>query len=87
MREVVQFEVRGIGKHMPRTRYQRGTLRTSVPAQASCPERPLPRGQYHATWYGYVSQPDGTEIRRKSEKIIHRQLAEPVGLPTPIPAL
>ena len=76
MRAVLDFDLRSLGKHMPRTRYQRGTLRVSVPAHGNRQERHLPRGYYHATWYAYVRQPDGTEIRRKREKIIDRELAE-----------
>ena len=76
MRAVLDFDLRALGKHMPRTRYQRGTLRTSVPAHGDRKERHLPRGQYHATWYAYVRHADGTELRRKREKIIDRELAE-----------
>ena len=77
---VVSFDVRHIGKHMARRRYQRGTLRTGVPAHAGNPERKLPRGTYWATWYRYVRQPDGSEARRHREKIITRELAEKHGI-------
>ena len=60
---------------MSRTRYQRGTLRTSVPAHGDRPERKLPRGEFWASWYQYVSV-GGKEKRRKKEKIITRELAE-----------
>ena len=73
---VVDFDVRRVGSHMPRARYQRGTLRTSVPAHAGRPERRLPRGEYWCQWFRYVLVPDGRELRRKREKIITRELAE-----------
>jgi hypothetical protein len=60
---------------MPRSRYQRGTLKTSVPAHGSRAARRLPRGQYWGAWHQYVTLPDGSEIRRKREKIIGRELA------------
>jgi hypothetical protein len=75
MLPVVPFDVRGVGRHMSRTRYQRGTLRTSVPAHGGRPERRLPRGEYWAQWFRYVTV-DGKELRRKREKIIDRELAE-----------
>jgi integrase len=65
---------------MLRRRYQRGTLRTSVPAHGGNPERKLPRGTYWGTWYRYVQQPDGSETRRHREKIITRELAEKHGI-------
>jgi integrase len=77
---VVSFDVKDIGKHMSRRRYQRGTLRTSVPAHRGNPERKLPRGTYWGTWYRYVREPDGSEVRRHREKIITRELAEKHGI-------
>jgi integrase len=77
---VVSFEVRDIGKRMARRRFQRGTLRTIIPAHGGDPARKLPRGTYWATWYRYVKRPDGSEIRRHREKIITRQLAEKHGI-------
>ena len=65
---------------MSRRRYQRGTLRTAVPAHRGHPERKLPRGTYWATWYRYVRQADGSELRRHREKIITRELAEKHGI-------
>jgi integrase len=65
---------------MARRRYQRGTLRTSVPAHGGDPERKLPRGIYWGTWYRYVRQPDGSETRRHREKIITREVAEKHGI-------
>src|SRR6187549_1354286 len=73
---MLSFDPRTIGSHMPRMRYQRGTLRTSVPAHGPRAERRLPRGQYWCSWYAYVKTPDGREIRRKREKIIDREIAE-----------
>lgn len=61
---------------MQRTRYQRGTLETVVPAHGGRPERRLPRGQFWAQWYQYVRRPDGSERRRRREKIITRELAQ-----------
>ena len=40
---VVSFDVKDIGRQMPRRRFQRGTLRVSVPAHGGNPERKLPR--------------------------------------------
>jgi integrase len=40
----------------------------------------LPRGTYWATWYRYVRQADGSELRRHREKIITRELAEKHGI-------
>src|ERR1035438_2763898 len=77
---VVSFDIKNIGKHMSRRRYQRGTLRTSVPAHGGNPERKLSRGIYWATWYRYVRKPDGSEARRHREKIITRELAEKHGI-------
>lgn len=76
MLPVLDFDVRTVGKHMSRTRFQRGTLRTSVPAHRGWPERRLPRGEYWSQWYQYVLLPDGREVRRQREKIITRELAE-----------
>jgi len=61
---------------MPRARYQRGSLRTSVPPRKGKPARKLPRGTYWAQWYQYVRTPGGKERRRRREKIITRELAE-----------
>jgi integrase len=65
---------------MSRRRFQRGTLRTSVPAHGGNPERKLPRGTYWATWYRYVRRPDGSEVRRHREKVITRELAAKHGV-------
>jgi hypothetical protein len=65
---------------MSRRRFQRGTLRISVPAHGGNPERKLPRGTYWGTWYRYVRQPDGAEARRHREKVITRELAEKHGI-------
>lgn len=75
-RAVVDFDIRSVGRSMPRARYQRGTLRTGVPRHGGRSERKLPRGQYWAQWYQYVRQPDGSEKRKQREKIITRELAE-----------
>jgi len=77
---VVSFDVKGIGSHMSRRRFQRGTLRTSVPAHDDRPERKLPRGEYWAQWFQYVKRSDGREKRRRREKIITRELAEKHGI-------
>jgi hypothetical protein len=77
---VVSFDLKDIGKHMPRRRFQRGALRAIVPAHGGDPERKLPRGTYWATWYRYVRQADGSEVRRHREKIITRELAEKHGI-------
>ena len=75
-RTVVTLDLRNIGRHMGRQRYQRGILRTNVPAHGDRPEQKLARGEYWAQWYQYVRQPDGSEKRRRREKIITRELAE-----------
>src|SRR5438270_2270995 len=66
-------DLRKIGIHMGRQRYQRGSLKTVAPGTKSKPERQLPRGSYWARWHRYVG-PDG---RRRSplEKIITKELA------------
>lgn len=76
MTQVLQFDVRQIGRHMPRTRSQRGTLRTSIPAHCGRPEKKLPRGTFWCEWAYYIRLADGTERRRQREKIIDRALAE-----------
>ena len=73
---VVDFDLRRIGAHMPRSRYRRGTLSTRVRAHSGHPERKLPRGQYWCMWYRYVRLPDGRERRQQREKIITKELAE-----------
>src|SRR4051794_24777918 len=72
---MVDFDVRSIGRHLPRTRYQRGTLRGFIPKHGDRPERKLPKGQFWASWYAYVWV-SGKELRRKREKLIDRDLAE-----------
>ena len=69
------FDVRRIGGHMSRQRYQRGTLKSFVPAAKGKPKRQLPRGSYWARWYRYIKQADGQEKRSPREKIITRDLA------------
>jgi hypothetical protein len=76
MRPVIIFDVSSLGKHMARSRYARGTLRTSVLAHGGRPERRLPRGEYLAIWNSYVLKKDGKEVRRRREKIIDRELAK-----------
>lgn len=80
MRAVVMFDLKEIGKHMPRTRYQSGTLRTAVPGNGKRPERKLPRGTFWGRWSQWVRQPDGSERRRDREKIITKELARKYGL-------
>jgi integrase len=65
---------------MSRRRFQRGMLRASVPAHGDRPERKLPRGEYWAQWFQYIRCSDGTEKRRRREKIITRELAEKQGI-------
>lgn len=64
---------------MPRQRYQRGTLATSVPGNSTRPERKLPRGTFWGQWYQYVRKADGSEGRRR-EKIITKDLAAKYGI-------
>ncbi|HTC86738.1 MAG TPA: hypothetical protein VK686_00500, partial [Bryobacteraceae bacterium] len=60
---------------MSRQRYQRGRLKTFVPAAKGKPKRQLPRGTYWARWYRYVKHADGQEKRSPREKIITKELA------------
>jgi integrase len=76
------FDLRGIGKHMARTRYQRGTLKTTVPGRGNKAARKLPRGTFWGSWYRYVTAADGSERRIKREKIITKDLARKRGLAT-----
>jgi hypothetical protein len=55
--------------------YQRGTLKSFVPAAKGKPKRQLPRGTYWARWYRYIKQADGSEKRSPREKIITKDLA------------
>jgi integrase len=68
------FDVRTVGVHLPRTRYQRGWLTTYVPGNRKRPRRNLPRGRYWAQWHQYVIK-DGKEKRRRREKIIDKEVA------------
>ncbi len=70
------FDVKGIGKHMSRQRYQRGALKPFVPAGKGKPQRQLPRGTYWARWYRYIRTPNGHEKRSPREKIITKDLAK-----------
>lgn len=70
------LDVRWIGKHMSRQRYQRGELKPFVPARKGKPQRQLPRGTYWARWYRYVKVPNGREKRSPREKIITKELAK-----------
>jgi integrase len=64
-----------MGGHLSRQRYQRGSLKSFVPAAHGKKKRPLPRGTYWARWYRYVRQADGHEKRSPREKIITKELA------------
>jgi integrase len=79
---MVRFDLKEIGKHMARTRYQRGTLETSVPARGNRAKRKLPRGTFWGSWYRYSMASDGVERRIKREKIITKDLARRYGLAT-----
>jgi integrase len=70
-----EFDLKEIGRHMSRQRYQRGALKTFVPARKGKPQRQLPRGTYWARWYWYVRTTDGREKRSPREKIITKDLA------------
>ena len=69
------FDLRKIGRHMGRQRYQRGSLQTFVPAAKGKPKRQLPRGSYWARWYRYKQGRDGVK-RSPREKIITKDLAK-----------
>ncbi len=74
-----------IGAHLSRQRYQRGSLKSFVPAAKGKPKRPLPRGTYWARWYRYVRQTDGREKRSPREKIITKELASSLRIGTEYP--
>jgi hypothetical protein len=76
MKSVGDFDVRRIGGHMSRQRYQRGTLKSFVPAKKGKPRRQLPRGQFWARWYRYVRGTGGAERRSPREKIVTKELAK-----------
>ena len=69
------LNLRSMGAHLSRQRYQRGSLKSFVPAGKGKPKRQLPRGTYWARWYRYVRQADGREKRSPREKIITKELA------------
>jgi integrase len=69
------LDLRKMGGHLSRQRYQRGSLKPFVPAAKGKPKRALPRGTYWARWYRYVRQADGREKRSPREKIITKELA------------
>ena len=62
------FDIKGIGKHMSRQRYQRGALKPFVPARKGKPQRQLPRGTYWARWYRYVKTANGRGEEEPSGK-------------------
>src|SRR5450755_2691151 len=69
------LDLRKVGGHLSRQRYQRGSLKSFVPAAKGKAKRALPRGTYWARWYRYVRQADGDEKRSPREKIITKELA------------
>lgn len=69
------LDLRKLGGHLSRQRYQRGSLKPFVPAAKGKPKRALLRGTYWARWYRYVRQADGREKRSPREKIITKELA------------
>jgi hypothetical protein len=74
MESACELELRKIGGHMGRQRYQRGSLQAFVPAAKGKPKRQLPRGSYWARWYRYIKGPDGIK-RSPRERIITKDLA------------
>lgn len=70
-----EFNLRKVGIRMTRHRYQKGTLKSFVPAAKGKPKRQLPRGTFWARWYRYIRQKDGTEKRSPREKILTKELA------------
>ena len=76
------LDLRKMGAHLSRQRYQRGSLKSFVPAAKGKPKRPLPRGTYWARWYRYVRQADGREKRSPREKIITKELASSLRIRT-----
>ena len=76
------LDLRRMGAHLSRQRYQRGSLKSFVRAAKGKPKRPLPRGTYWARWYRYVRQADGGEKRSPREKIITKELASSLRIGT-----
>src|SRR6476661_3416256 len=74
-RASLDLDIRRIGIHMARQRYQRGTLKSFVPAAKGKPKRQLPRGSFWSRWYRYVKRPNGKEKRSPREKIITKNFA------------
>ncbi len=68
-----------VGRHLPRPRFQRGELHEFIPKRGKRPQQKLTRGRYWARWRVYVKR-DGVERIRRAEKIIDRVAAEQVGL-------
>jgi len=69
------LDLKGVGGHLSRQRYQRGSLKPFVPAAKGKPKRALLKGTYWARWYRYLRQADGREKRSPREKIITKELA------------
>ncbi len=69
------LDLKRLGKSLPRQRYQRGSLKSSVPAAKGKPKRQLAKGTYWARWYRYIRLPNGQERRSPREKIITKELA------------
>ena len=79
------LDLRRMGAHLSRQRYQRRSLKSFVPAAKGKPKRPLPRGTYWARWYRYVRQADGHEKRSPREKIITKEVAGSLRIGTEYP--
>jgi integrase len=60
VRSVIDFDVRAIGRHMSRERYQRGSLKKIGKT----------RRMWRARWHVWVKQPDGSERRRPRKQIL-----------------
>ena len=57
---MIDFDVRTIGRHMSRDRYQRGSLKKIGKR----------RKMWQARWHTWERQPDGTEKRRPRKQIL-----------------
>ena len=69
------LDLKRIGLHLPRPRSQRGELSEHMPKRGK-----LVRGRFWARWRVYARQADGTEVVKRAEKVIDRDVAEQLGL-------
>jgi hypothetical protein len=73
------MNLKQVGRHLPRPRFQRGELHEFISKRGNRPQQKLAHGRYWARWRVYVKR-DGVERVRRAEKIIDRVTAEQIGL-------